>query len=215
MANNGFERDSPMSRFLHFVAKIAPFNDSQLNPMLDGPCGLGEKMDKLKFMLDYNCNLLWSISEATRERFGFNIEDLSTLGLTEKTIQLNDFVKDVYAMYLNPIYQGLPSFWSVEMHLVFRKMLKSLYFKMIKELGAKFEIENFESEYIINSEKIDLEQKKLQSFIEDPIAYYNICGISHGENVDTEKFEVISEYNSWKRIETKLIEKMHLTTAST
>ena len=75
------------------------------------------KKYKLKFLLDYGCDCLWSADDETEKKYGYQIDNLSEVGLSEQTIGLSEYVSDLFGYRLNPIYQMLPSFWSGEMSL--------------------------------------------------------------------------------------------------
>ena len=87
---------------------------------------------KFKFMLDYDCNCLWGVDEKTKNKYGYSIINLIELGLSEKTIKLNNLIIEIYYTNLNPIYQGLPSFWSGEMYKYFQDKVIELYNCIIK-----------------------------------------------------------------------------------
>jgi hypothetical protein len=161
---------------------------------------------KLRFMLDYGCNCLWSEDKITENRFGYHIKNLNDVGLTETTIQLNEYVSDLYYLRLNPIYQSLPSFWSGEMHLFFQNKLMELYNKVVEELSDKFEIVIPDITKNEMNEKIDVVKinSDLKKFVEDPVAYFTNKGISfYGEQSLID--EVNTEYENWKKEEQKYI----------
>ena len=66
---------------------------------------------KLKFMLDYECSVLWANDDITRSAFGYNV-NLKDISTSQIAINLESLVIDMLNHALNPIYQGLPTFWS-------------------------------------------------------------------------------------------------------
>jgi hypothetical protein len=162
---------------------------------------------KLKFMLDYGANPLWSNDEFTRQKFGHNIDNLQDLALSDKTIELSKFVTELYWDVLNPIYPMLPSFWSGEMHLFFRGKLNQLFDRILNEIGSIYDIENRE-EIELNShidiQKINFEVKE---FLGNPNMYYRTNGISHNKTDEEEKKYVAIEYEKWRQKELALLGK--------
>ena len=95
---------------------------------------------RFQFMLDYECNWLWGFDEKTQNKYNYNIDDLTVLGLSEEAIKLNELVMELYWTSLNPIYQNFPSFWSSEMHKYFQEKVIELYNKIKNEVGNLYEI---------------------------------------------------------------------------
>ncbi|MBV7440838.1 hypothetical protein KRX57_05340 [Weeksellaceae bacterium TAE3-ERU29] len=162
----------------------------------------------LKFMLEYECNTLWANDEKTEAKFGYHIDDLTEVGLSLSTIKLNNIVKELYYLRLNPIYPGFPSFWSAKMHLFFQEKVRNLYQAIIKDtknnfkvIVPEFTVEELNEE--INSEKIDIE---LDKFINNPTEYCNKHSILFNNRQDLEK-EIMIEYRKWKIKEENILKK--------
>ncbi|MFD0991034.1 hypothetical protein ACFQ1R_13075 [Mariniflexile jejuense] len=162
---------------------------------------------KLKFMLDYGTNPLWSNDEFTSQKFGYHIDRLEDLGLSAKTIELSKIVTSLYWDRLNPIYQMLPSFWSGEMHLFFQRKLKELFELVVDEIGNDYEIENKEEQEInttIDTQNIDIE---VNEFLKNPNSFYRRNGIKFNKTDDEEKRYVALEYEKWMKIESEILNK--------
>ena len=162
---------------------------------------------KLEFMLDYGASPLWSNDEFTRQKFGYNIDKLEDLGLSDKTIELSKFVTDLYWDRLNPIYQMLPSFWSGEMSLFFQNKLRFLFDRILTEIDNAYDIENkeeIELTQIIDIQKINIE---LNQFLFDPASYYRTNKISFIGQDEEEKLKVALEFKKWKQKELILLEQ--------
>ena len=158
-------------------------------------------------MLDYGANPLWSNDEFTRQKFGYNIDKLEDLGLSDKTIELSKFVTDLYWDRLNPIYQKLPSFWSGEMSLFFQNKLRFLFDRILTEIDNAYDIENkeeIELTQIIDIQKINTE---LNQFLFDPVSYYRTNKISFIGEDEEEKLKVALEFKKWKQKELILLEQ--------
>ena len=162
------------------------------------------KKYKLKFMLDYGCDCLWSADDKTEQKFGCQIENLSDIGLSEPSIGLSEYVSDLYSFRLNPIYQLLPSFWSGEMCLFFQNKVIELYNKVIIDIGDKFEIVVSESANKAMVEKIDIVKinDDLEKFIDNPVEYFINNGI-HFNYKQSLIDEVKREYENCKMTEQK------------
>ena len=162
------------------------------------------KKYKLKFMLDYGCDCLWSADDETETNFGYQIDNLSDVGLSEPTIGLSEYVSDLYGFRLNPIYQMLPSFWSGEMHLFFQNKVKELYGKVVTDTENKFEIIVSESADREMNEKIDIAKinNDLKKFVDNPEEYFMNNGIHFNDKFSLIN-EVRKEYENWKKAEQK------------
>jgi len=162
---------------------------------------------KFKFMLDYGCNCLWGFDEKTQNKYGYHIEDLTELGLSKETIKLNDLVDELNCTYLNPIYQGFPSFWSGEMHKYFQSKVTELYKNIEKEVGNLYEIILHESSKDLIEKEINMAEINnfIEDFIANPIKY-----IPKGIYIKDEiifKKEITEEYNKWKEKEKRILVK--------
>jgi hypothetical protein len=161
---------------------------------------------QLKFMLDYQCNPLWSNDDESREKYGFEIDNLEEIGLSNDTIRLSKLVADLHLEILNPIYQPLPSFWSGKMHRYFQEMVRKLYRNIILEIGNDFEIKNKELELIENDFNEAQIDKSLEGFITDPVTYFRKRNISFGSDQELIN-EVADEYKKWKEREIILLKQ--------
>ncbi|MHC6204047.1 hypothetical protein ACYULU_12740 [Breznakiellaceae bacterium SP9] len=164
------------------------------------------KKYKLKFELDYGCDCLWSADDETEKKFGYHIENLSDVGLSETTIGLSEYVSDLYYFRLNPIYQMLPSFWSGEMHLFFQTKVIELYKKVVADIGSKFEISVSESANREMDEKIDIAKinNDLKIFVDNPVEYF-IRNNIHFTDKQSLLDEVKREYENWTIKEQKYL----------
>ena len=160
---------------------------------------------KLTFMLDYGANPLWSNDEFTRQKFGYNIEKLEDLGLSDKTIELSSFVTGLYWDRLNPIYQMLPSFWSGEICLFFQSKLQLLFDRILIEIGNAYDIENKEESELTQTIDIQKINTELNQFLFDPASYYRTSKISFIGQDEEEKLKVDLEFKKWKQIELTLL----------
>ena len=160
---------------------------------------------KLKFMLDYGANPLWSNDEFTRQKFGYNIDNLGDLGLSDKTIELSKLVTELYWDRLNPIYQMLPSFWSGEMCLFFQNKLGQLFDSILTEISNVYEIENKEDDELTQSIDIQTINAELRQFLFDPASYYRTNKISFNGQDEEEKLQVDLEFKKWKQKELTLL----------
>ena len=157
---------------------------------------------KLRFVFDYGCNPLWSADDMTNEKFGYHIDDLSKLGLSAQTITLAEHCSDMFYSYLNPVYQGFPSFWSGRMYAFFQFSIKRLFDHIVNEIGTEYEIKNEELErfnQIIDSNKIDAD---LTTFVNNPVAF----AIKNGVNFRSEEElnnEIQMSYTAWEEKEYK------------
>ena len=133
---------------------------------------------KIKFMLDYGANPLWSNDEFTRQKFGYNIETLEDLGLSYKTIELSKLVTELHWDRLNPIYQMLPSFWSGEMYLFFQNKLRLLFDSILTDISNVYDIENKEEDQLNQTIDIQKINSELRQFLFDPTSYYRTNKIS-------------------------------------
>ena len=158
-------------------------------------------------MLDYETTPLWSNDEFTIQKFGYNIDNLKDLGLSDETIELSQFVMNLYYDRLNPIYQMLPSFWSGEMHMYFQNKLRQLFECILTDIGNKYDIEN-KAESEINS-NIDVHQinAELNNFLTNPNLYYRKNGITIYKTDEEEKFFIGLEYEKWRKIELEILNK--------
>jgi hypothetical protein len=156
---------------------------------------------KLQFMLDYGVNPLWSNDEFTCQRFGYNIDNLKDLGLSDKTIELSQFVAELYWARLNPIYQVLPSFWSGEMCVFFQIKVGQLFDSILTEIGNNYDIENREVEEITQIIDIHKTNSELRQFLSDPAAYYRRNRISFSGQDEEERKKTELEFYKWNQRE--------------
>jgi hypothetical protein len=165
-----------------------------------------DKTNKLKFMLDYGCDCLWSANDETEEKFGYQIENLSDVGLSETTIGLSEYVSDLYDFRLNPVHPMLPSFWSGEMHLFFQTKVIELYKKVVADTGNKFEIMVSESANSEMNEKIDITKinSDLKNFVDNPVEQF-INNNIHFNDKQSLIDEVKREYENWTIKEQKYL----------
>ena len=162
---------------------------------------------KLKFMLDYGANPLWSNDEFTRQKFGYNIDKLEDLGLSDKTIELSKLVTDLHWDRLNPIYQMLPSFWSGEMYLFFYRKLGQLFNSILSDISDVYDIENKEEDQLTQTIDIQKINSELRQFLFDPASYYRTNKISFIGQDEEEKLKVETEFRKWKQKELLLLEQ--------
>lgn len=162
---------------------------------------------KLLFKLDYGANPLWSNDGFTRQKFGYNIDNLKDLGLSDATIELSNFVTALYWARLNPIYQGLPSFWSGEMHAFFQNKIRQLLTDILTEIGNLYDVQNKEENEInalIDRQKIDMD---LNAFLNNPNDYYRKKGITFSKTEEDQKLLIDLEYAKWEKIEMEILNK--------
>lgn len=150
---------------------------------------------KLKFMLDYNCNPLWSYDEETIQKYGYQVDDLAELGLSENTISLSNHLIEIFNTLLNPIYQDFPSFWSKVMCNYFNQQVKNLFAEINNEIGTKFEIVNLVK---------DIEPDNLKEFLENPAKYCTENNI-HFKEVNELIEEVRIAYNKHLEFERQIL----------
>ena len=150
-------------------------------------------------MLDYGCNCLWSANYASEKEFGYHIDDLDSIGLSNSTIFLNEIIIKLFSDRLNIIYPVLPSFWSGEMQLFFQKKVKELYKNIIAELGDKFDIEISKSALSEMNDEIDIDKinTELKVFIENPVEYFIKNKIEFNDKQSLIE-EVKREYKNWQ-----------------
>lgn len=150
---------------------------------------------KLKFMLDYNCNPLWGYDQETIQKYGYHIDDLAELGLSENTMSLSNHLIEIFNTLVNPIYQSFPSFWSKEMCSYFNQQVKKLFTEINHEIGTKFEIFNLVK---------DIESDNLKEFLENP-AKYCIENNIHFKQENELIEEVKIAYNKHLEFERKVL----------
>ena len=155
---------------------------------------------KLKFMLDYGANPLWAKDNLSRVECGCQIDNLEELGISKSTIDLANYVSELYWERLNPVYQGLPSFWSGKMHIFFQNKLKELLFKIESELKEQYQIENFEEANMYMKINVHEINAILFNLLTDPIGYFIMNGITFKSEENLIK-EITNEYNKWKEKE--------------
>ena len=157
---------------------------------------------RLRFVFDYGCNPLWSTDDITNEKFGYHIDDLSKLGLSNKTIKLAEHCSDMFYNYLNPVYQGFPSFWSGRMYAFFQFSIKRLFDQIGNEIGMEYEIQNEELDRfneIIDSNKIDSD---LSSFVSNPVDFALKKGVNFRSEEELKR-EIRNTYKEWEEKEYK------------
>jgi len=162
-------------------------------------------------MTDYGTNVLWANDIITSEKFGYLIDNLKELGLSEETINLNNEIVELSAQILNQIYPPLPSFWSGKMFEYYQSKLKILYSKILDEIGEEFEIENKEKEFM--NEAIDVIgiDKELKSYLENPTKYYMQNNVSNSLSEEVSRIEAKKEYDNWIKKEIEYLKNYNNT----
>lgn len=160
-------------------------------------------MKQLKFKLDYTESPFWAIDEATKSKFGYNV-DLSHLELHSNTVIRIKSITHLYQEKLNPVYQLFPSFWSGRMNLFFQMFTQQVFSEIENEIGQEYQIIN--EEFALMNEEINIEEidKSLNEFIENPSKYADKKGIIYTSKAEL-KAEIQKAYQAWERKEFKWI----------
>ena len=160
---------------------------------------------KFLFMLEYGCDCLWAADDKTKNKFGYQIKNLSEVGLTNSTQGLSEFVSELYELRLNPIYQMLPSFWSGKMHKHFQDKVTKLYNQVVIEISDKFDIVVSKSAEQEMKEHLDIDMlnQNLKKFVDNPVDHFFVNKI-HFNDKETLINEVKFEFEKWKIQELKI-----------
>ena len=166
---------------------------------------------KLKLLTDYGTNVLWANDIITSEKFGYLIDNLKEVGLSEETINLNNEIAELSYQILNQIYPPLPSFWSGKMLEYYQSKLKLLYSKILDEIGEEFEIKNKEKEFM--NEVIDVIgiDKELKSYLENLARYYMKNSVSNSLSEEDSRIEAKKEYENWIKKEIEYLKNYNNT----
>ncbi len=164
---------------------------------------------QLRYLVEHLTNPIWGNDEFTKNKYGYEIKDLSVLGISSDTTEKCKLIGELYFDSLNEIYQILPSFWSGKMHKYFQSLVKDTLKNIQNEIGDKFEIIVADSTKLLIEEQIDENKIDLYLFnyIENPIKYYNENGITNTGDEILEFNLTQSAYMKWKTKENIVLKK--------
>ncbi len=134
---------------------------------------------RIKFCFDYGCDPFWSDNDLSVELYGISNISANRLNFSEKTLNLINVANCLDDIYLNPLYQMFPSFWSEKLCFYFNQLAEETYQSSCADLGDRVELVKGYSAGIT-------EDENLAFFLSDPVQYCLQKGISFG---DSEKFK--------------------------